>query len=94
MQLFSFYIQGVIFGLLCGIAMNAWIGTGALIYEYPQTKLPRSVESCPENASSFFSLANSTSFQIENVTVSTSTVSANISTDYIPGTRYVIPFFL
>ncbi|XP_054710105.1 putative sodium-dependent multivitamin transporter [Uloborus diversus] len=39
--------KGVIIGLLSGIALNAWIGTGAIISDFPQVKLPQSNESCP-----------------------------------------------
>lgn len=86
--------KGVIFGLLCGIALNAWIGTGALIYEYPQVKLPQSVEFCPENPSSFFSLGNTTSFHIENFTVPLTTISNTVSTDASSqGKEEIFPLF-
>ncbi|GIY28911.1 putative sodium-dependent multivitamin transporter [Caerostris extrusa] len=61
--------KGIIVGLLSGIALNGWIGTGAIISEFPQIKLPQSTEFCPNNASdlflSTFSYVNSTNISLD-----------------------------
>ncbi|XP_015913608.1 putative sodium-dependent multivitamin transporter [Parasteatoda tepidariorum] len=46
--------KGIIVGLLSGIALNAWIGTGSIVSDYPQIKLPQSIDMCPANTTNLF----------------------------------------
>ncbi|KAF8763830.1 putative sodium-dependent multivitamin like protein [Argiope bruennichi] len=78
--------KGIIVGLLSGIALNAWIGTGALISDAPQIKLPQSTEFCPANATESlllpaFTYLNSTNISMTTVPTTESTDGISILKD-------------
>ncbi|XP_055937446.1 putative sodium-dependent multivitamin transporter [Argiope bruennichi] len=73
--------KGIIVGLLSGIALNAWIGTGALISDAPQIKLPQSTEFCPANATESLLLPAFT--YLNSTNISMTTVPTTESTDGI-----------
>ncbi|GBM51480.1 Sodium-coupled monocarboxylate transporter 1 [Araneus ventricosus] len=73
--------KGIIVGLLSGIALNAWIGTGSLISDPPQIKLPQSTEFCPANSTESLLLPAFTFLNSTNI--STTTVPTTESTDGI-----------
>lgn len=68
--------KGIIVGLLSGIALNAWIGTGAIISDFPQIKLPQSTEFCPANSSESLFLPTMTYLNSTNITLTTITTEA------------------
>ncbi|XP_035213784.1 putative sodium-dependent multivitamin transporter [Stegodyphus dumicola] len=65
--------KGILVGLLSGIILNAWIGAGAIISDFPQIKLPQSVDSCPSNITDTSLITNVTSLHSFNLTLSQST---------------------
>ncbi|GFR17342.1 putative sodium-dependent multivitamin transporter, partial [Trichonephila clavata] len=63
--------KGIIVGLLSGIALNAWIGTGAIISDFPQIKLPQSTEFCPANSSESLFFPSMSYLNSTNITLTT-----------------------
>ncbi|GFY61781.1 sodium-coupled monocarboxylate transporter 1 [Trichonephila inaurata madagascariensis] len=70
--------KGIIVGLLSGIALNAWIGTGAIISDFPQIKLPQSTEFCPANSSESLFFPTMSYLNSTNVTLTTIVTEATI----------------
>lgn len=92
--------EAALSGLVAGLLMGFWIGSGATVYGVKPESLPLLDDRCPATSGATSALTTTVSYVSENVTTAAVTILAEstlsdngTSVNVIAGERYILPLY-